>query len=211
MNSKELKDYFVDLFWTMGQNNRWAEYKMINDKTLQKFKKKEHRIREWDEINNSKSYGTHFHEALYFLFTKTPPWFWYWESTPSQNINFDIAIFGNGMFCSDIDDIQINLSENIYLDDIIKAIESINIEELKKRFNIDEFIKENIFPYVWDDLEKNIWLKKLICEYNRLLKFYKNAKEKDAHVLIKLYGQPSYDEEYEKDGIWVSRGDIEKD
>ena len=71
---------------------------------------------------------------------------------------------------------------------IIEVLEKIDINKLEKDFDPEIYEANNVFPYDWHRFKKETWFEYLIEEYTYILNIYREAKEKNKHVLIAFHG-----------------------
>jgi hypothetical protein len=77
------------------------------------------------------------------------------------------------------------------LPDIIKDLENVNIHELEKKFDPNLLRQNAIFPILmWVKEEKGNLFKDVMEDYNELLHIYREAKNKNANIIIKGYDNP---------------------
>jgi hypothetical protein len=174
-----------------GQHSRFAEYMMVNDEALNNHKmltdKYEDEVEAIRNLDYLKFFGTKLYEALYFLLTGT-----LWDGCPIKNNKLSDAVMGaeNFVWPDDPADLGVyELNKNTTLPEIVEALESVNLNELKKDFDPKEYQKKHI-PYFGLGFTRDEWFNALTKEYIGLLNFYREAKDKNAHVIIWLFGVP---------------------
>jgi hypothetical protein len=196
-DEKNLNEIYetMEMNWEEGTEAQNAEYWMFNfdDETLNKIKKEGMDFtEEWFKKKNSskrlRDDGTYEYDKSEYLFIKFYKalsflLFGYRESGEVTGFRW----IGNEN-TTDGDSTHPSLIENAELPDVIKALESINVEELEKNFDPKEFRKGKIYPYIWDLYTKEEWFKALISKYYGLLDFYRKARDKKAHVIIGTFG-----------------------
>jgi hypothetical protein len=187
--------------WVQGQHKQFAEYSMADDEAVNVLLD----TCEYDEVEEllQESFSITLYDALSFLLTGISLYnLCYSNVSPAQNWALHEAIFGAEYpdYNDNANEFMISLTKNTALPEIIKALENIDIKELEKNFDPKIYIKEKIYPYyIWDTYTKEELFKVIINEYNGLLDFYRKAKDKNAHVIILVYGHaPSYEDDDEE-------------
>ncbi|SHK73446.1 protein of unknown function [Clostridium cavendishii DSM 21758] len=97
------------------------------------------------------------------------------------------AIMGVKTFSPSDEDGYIAYIESKDLDSIVKALKDVNIEELKNRFNIEEFRNNEIYPDIWREDEKLELFEELANEYKNIIEFYESALENKQQIVVSIY------------------------
>lgn len=102
---------------------------------------------------------------------------------PEQNI-FWIAIFWEKTIQQE-DYIGITSSQKI--SEILENLEKINIVEKIAQISFEEMIKNDIYPAIWDEQNRENLTKYLMDYFEELKNFYKKVQEQNLNVLVTLW------------------------
>ncbi len=72
------------------------------------------------------------------------------------------------------------------LKEIVKALESVDVEKLKKEFNPAALNENEIYPTIWEDEDKDGLFDYLIDGYNAILALYKDAVGKNMNIVVSI-------------------------
>jgi hypothetical protein len=202
--------FLKGISWDEGQDRRYAYYWIVDDKTfnecclLVEGQEQNVLVDDMDDLvsilNNMEQYEIKLYEALHFLLSGL-----IWECVIYNEL-LSNAVGGYNYFCWPVDPDSYGVFtciENDALQEIIEALENVNIKELETSFDLEIFKNKHV-PYMWLDFTKDEWIKALIKEYTCLLDFYRKAKERNAHIIINLYGLLEY---YDEDDIIEDEND----
>jgi hypothetical protein len=160
-------------------------YMALDDKSLNRLKKlKEDEIA--DEIENMEQ---HFDacdigkswDGLHFILTG------YSAPNPIENNKLSEAITGIHNFSKNEDADFVAYTRNDELAAIITAMESVDENTLKERFDPKLLRKHDIYPNIWEDNKKECLCKELMNEFYGLLTFYKNTFKNGLHIVVSIY------------------------
>jgi len=119
-------------------------------------------------------------DGLHFLITGKSI-----EDIDDDDNIMSMAIAGVHTFDTD-DEIFVGCTESGELEDIIEAMESLNIDSLCNSADLSKFRKNDIYPDIWLDENKNAIMKDLKKGFERLLEFYKAAQKKKMNVVVDI-------------------------
>ncbi|WP_083604453.1 YfbM family protein [Clostridium sp. N3C] len=105
---------------------------------------------------------------------------------PIEGHRLSEAIVGVTLF-NDEDADFITYIETEDLNHIVKALEKVDVIELRSNFDTSKLRESEIYPAIWDDNEKDSLCDELIQEYTNLLNFYKKALAKKANIVVSIY------------------------
>jgi hypothetical protein len=199
-----------------GKNypGRRVDYFMVDDKILDKAIDlgKKYTNQEFDDgeeehylgmvlseaiphLENSKEISMFLHEAIYFLLTGVKADF----DGPYDGL-YEV-LFGEEVICSTMDEpdhygyykvfvffYSVSIIPHSSLPDNIKALENVDIKVLENNLNLEILKANHIYPFDWSAYKKEEVLTELIKNYNSLLDFYREAKDKNANVLVAIWG-----------------------
>jgi hypothetical protein len=95
------------------------------------------------------------------------------------------AIVGINVFKTDWDDF-VKYTEKDKLSKICSAMKNVNIKELEEKFDPKILKAKKIYTEGLKANRKDELFKKLINDYNGLLKFYREAIEENLHIIITI-------------------------
>lgn len=79
--------------------------------------------------------------------------------------------------------------KNASLPAIIEKLESLDLEELKKQFDPEEFDVYWVYPdWIWEKDKKEVLFERLMRDYRGVLDLYKKARDFNVHVLMRMFG-----------------------
>ncbi len=70
---------------------------------------------------------------------------------------------------------------------ILNCLKAVDVEKLRSNFSIQDFNKNEVYPNIWKDDEKEELFDRIIEELNGLIKFYERAIEMKQNVVISIY------------------------
>jgi len=119
-------------------------------------------------------------DGLHFLLTGKPL-----EDIDEDDNELSMAIAGVHTFDTD-DEIFVGCTESGELEDVIKAMESVDIDALCDKADLSKFRKNDIYPDIWSDDNRNAIMKDLKKGFDRLLEFYRSALKKGMNVVVDI-------------------------
>ena len=161
-----------------------ANYMMIDEPTLERFMKLDgdgltDAIDELEEEDSNDIYCMDkLWDGLHFLLTGVT------ASEPIENNKLSEAIVGVHVF--DVEDF-VACTEFDELPDIVSELEKVDMEHLLNNVDYSQFKKNEIYPNIWNNKEKEHLSQELRQEWEGILDFYKKAIEKKAHVIVSIY------------------------
>lgn len=105
------------------------------------------------------------------------------DADPEQNI-FWIAIFWEKTIQQE-DYIGITSSQKI--SEILENLEKINIVEKIAQISFEEMMKNDVYPAIWDEQNRENLTKYLMDYFEELKNFYKKVQEQNLNVLVTLW------------------------
>ena len=161
-----------------------ANYMMVDSDTLNEMmnSNNEELMKKLEESDNEVYDMDKLWDGLHFLLTGVS------AGVPIEGNQLSEAVVGVSAFIEDDEDADfIAYSKIDELPDIISALEKVEFEKLKSKFDPAEFQKANIYPNIWDDEEKDSLFEELKAEYNGLLEFYRVAVKKNRNVIVSIF------------------------
>jgi Domain of unknown function (DUF1877). len=119
-------------------------------------------------------------DGLHFLITGKSI-----EDIDDDDNIMSMAIAGVHTFDTD-DEIFVGCTENGELEDVIKAMESVDIDALCNKADLSKFRKNDIYPDIWSDNNRNALMKDLKKGFDRLLEFYRSALKKGLNIIVDI-------------------------
>jgi Domain of unknown function (DUF1877). len=119
-------------------------------------------------------------DGIHFLITGKPL-----EDIDDDDNELSMSIAGVHTFDTD-EEIFVGCTEYGELEDIIEAMESLDIDSLCEKADLSKFRKNGIYPDIWFDENKNALMDDLKKGYGRLLEFYKVALKKSMNIIVDI-------------------------
>ena len=162
-----------------------ASYMMIDEPTLNKFLGSDiedvaDEIFEMEEedaaelIDIDKSW-----DGLHFILTGKS------ATEPIEGDALSEAIAGMKMFDEESEEFIAYTTHN-RLQEIVKALEAVDTEKLKQEFNPSTLLKNDVYPNIWKDEDKDGLFDYLIDGYKAILSLYKEAVSKNMNIVVSI-------------------------
>lgn len=163
-----------------------GQYMMVDETTLDSLIELDNdnlidKLEELSECEQNEIYDIDkLWDGLHFLLTGKS------ASEPIEGDRLSEAIVGVTVFNGEDADFiaYTRLSD---LTEIVTALNSTDIHELRTNFDVSRLRKARIYPNIWRDNEKDSLRDELIQEYTNLLSFYKKALKKNANIIASIY------------------------
>lgn len=164
-----------------------GQYMMINNQTFRSLVDLENddlieMIEELSEDQENEIYDIDkLWDGLHFLLTGIS------ACQPIEGNKLSEAIVGVKVFNDDEDADFISYTMTEDIQEIVTALNNVDVEKLRLNFDLSKFRKAKIYPDIWKDKEKESLLDELIQEYEKTLNFYTKALGEKAHVIVSIY------------------------
>ncbi len=165
-----------------------GQYMMINEQTLKSLVDLENDdlVDALEELNESEENELYdidkMWDGLHFLLTGIS------ASEPIEGDKLSDAIVGVKIFNSEDEDADfISYTLVSDLPGIVAALKNVDIEKLRLNFDLLKFRKDEIYPNIWREEEKDSLFSELVQEYKNILRFYEKALERNTHVVVSIY------------------------
>ncbi|MDR1911492.1 MAG: YfbM family protein [Helicobacteraceae bacterium] len=160
-------------------------YMAVGDKDLKKLIGAQNdelldRLEELEEKNDSCNIDKMW-DGLHFLLTGVS------ALSPIEHDKLSEAIVGVTNFSLDEDADFITYTKNKELKEIIDAMQKVDQEALKANLDLARFRKNDIYPDIWNDDEKEELFAEMIDAFNSILSFYKQTLEKGQNIVVSIY------------------------
>ena len=108
---------------------------------------------------------------------------------PPDNSIIGRAIFGKEYFdgFENRDDFYIAYNGIDTIQEIVRALEDVNLKQLIAEFDTKKFMEAKVCPGIWETEEEDILVELLTSEHRGLLSFYREALKKKMNVVISIY------------------------
>ena len=162
-----------------------ASYMMVNDSTLSHFLEldienitdeifdlEEQEATELIDIDKS-------WDGLHFILTGKP------ASSPIEGDTLSEAVVGVKMFDEEGEDFIAYIPHS-RIAAIVEALETVSLEALRQTFNPNALHKNEVYPTIWEDEDKDSLFGYLADGHNAILAFYKEAIAKNMNIVVSI-------------------------
>lgn len=171
----------------------YGNYLQLNNNSLRKITA-DYETEAFDSISNfiwdleteaeTKYYGIDkMWDALHFWLTSAP------ATTPPEDNALSRAILGFHDLKKAEGYVGYALAYTTVeeLEEIIAALEEVDIDRLMTNFDMTRFHKADIYPDIWtSESEYEEILDDLVTSYHNLLNFYRNAKDREMNIIFTI-------------------------
>jgi hypothetical protein len=138
-----------------------------------------------EELENFSEYLTsyslnHYWDGLHFWLTNKS------ASIADRQNPISQAILGQH-FLINTTETLVAFNRKDELEAIISALEAIDNQTLKKKFNPQHFFQEDIYPDIWLKESKDELINSLLQELNSLIAFYQQAQTTNMNIILSIY------------------------
>lgn len=165
-----------------------GNYMMVDDTELDKMVELEgedliERINEMEEEEDPNLYCIDkLWDGLHFLLTGVS------ASEPIEDDKLSEAVVGVHVFeAVDAEEGFVSCSEQGELAEIIAAMEAVDLTVICGKADLAAFRKEEIYPTIWQDNDREELMAELRQEFDNLLTFYRSALEQKRHVICSIF------------------------
>ncbi|MDR2033126.1 MAG: YfbM family protein [Helicobacteraceae bacterium] len=163
----------IGVYMAVGDKDLKKLIGMQNDELLDELEELEEKN---DGYNIDKMW-----DGLHFLLTGVS------ASSPIERDKLSEAIVGVTNFSLDEEADFIAYTKNGELKEIIDAMQKVDQEALKTNLDLAQFRKNDIYPDIWSDDEKEELFEELLDAFNSILSFYKQTLEKGQNIVVSIY------------------------